>query len=121
MTSYERLKAWQLCHRLVLAVYRVTSAFPTEERYGLTSQTRRAAFSAAANIAEGSAKRGRKEFRRYLNISLGSLAEVAYGLMLARELSLLKDETWAEVDGLRTRASQVTWRLYQSLGRQAGQ
>jgi hypothetical protein len=52
---YERFRAWQACDQLVLAVYRATSGFPRHELYGLTSQARRAAFSAAANIAEGSA------------------------------------------------------------------
>lgn len=53
MMPYERFEAWPLCHQLVLQVYRVTLSFPSEERYGLTSQARRAACSAAANIAEG--------------------------------------------------------------------
>src|SRR5438067_6264923 len=59
-----------------LAVYRVTKRFPADERYGLTSQTRRAAFSAAVNIVEGSSRRSAKEFRRFLDISLSSLTEV---------------------------------------------
>src|SRR5256885_12471714 len=63
---YEELHAWRECHELALAVYRATKDFPTEEQYGLTSQTRRAAFSAAVNIVEGSARRSRKEFRRFL-------------------------------------------------------
>ena len=52
MPPYERLKAWQECHKLVVATYRVTKAFPREELYGLTSQARRAAFSAAVNIVD---------------------------------------------------------------------
>ena len=69
---HERLKAWNACHDLVLEIYRKTSGWPVRERYGLTAQARRAAYSAAANIAEGSAKRGGAEFRRFLDISLGS-------------------------------------------------
>ena len=65
MMPYERLTAWQCCHALFLEIYRVTAGFPKSELYGLTSQMRRAAFSAAANIAEGSAKRGPHEFRRF--------------------------------------------------------
>ena len=57
MPPYERFEAWQRCHELVLEIYTVTATFPKEEKYGLTSQSRRAAFSAAANIAEGSARR----------------------------------------------------------------
>jgi four helix bundle protein len=54
VAPYEKLLAWRECHQLALAVYRVTKRFPVDEQYGLTSQTRRAAFSAAVNIVEGS-------------------------------------------------------------------
>ena len=115
MMPYERFEAWRLCHQLVLQVYRVTRSFPSEERYGLTSQARRAAFSSAANIAEGASKRGTREFRRFLDISLGSLSELSYILRLAKELGVLPPAEWASVDELRNRAGQVTWRLAQSL------
>ena len=98
MMPYERLDAWRVCHELVLSVHRETRGFPSDERYGLTAQLRRAAFSAAANIAEGSAKRGSAEFRRFLDIALGSLAEVAYGLMLARDLGYLNAAKWKQLD-----------------------
>jgi len=88
MMPYERFHAWQACHELAVAVYRTTT-FPRHELYGLTSQARRAAFSAAANIAEGSAKRGAREFRRYLDISIGSLSELAYALQARRGLKFL--------------------------------
>jgi len=89
MMPYERFHAWQACHELAVAVYRTTATFPRHELYGLTSQARRAAFSAAANIAEGSAKRGAREFRRYLDISIGSLSELAYALQARRGLKFL--------------------------------
>jgi four helix bundle protein len=78
MMPYERLAAWQKSHRLVLLVYRATSKWPKTELYGLVSQARRAAFSIPLNIAEGSAKRGSREFRRFLDIALGSFSELAY-------------------------------------------
>src|SRR5437588_12737270 len=115
MKRYERLEAWQVAHQLVLLTYRVTKSFPREELYGLTSQARRAAFSAAANIAEGSAKRGRREFRRYLDIALGSLAELSYTLLLSRKLGLLSDDPWRELDRLRIHASRLTWALYDAV------
>jgi four helix bundle protein len=114
VNSYRRLEAWQRCHKLAVAVYRETAAFPKEERYGLTSQARRAAFSAGANIAEGSARRGSREFRRFLEISLGSLAELSYVLDLASDLALLEPDRLSALRDLHTRASQVTWRLYQA-------
>ena len=103
--------ATQLC----MAVYSRTNTWPTAERYGLTSQARRAAHSAAANIAEGCAKKGPKEFRRYLDISLGSLSELSYTLRLARDLNILTQEEWLELDELHQKAGGITWLLYKSL------
>jgi len=113
---YERFVAWQHCHRLVLATYRVTATFPTGERYGLTSQARRAAFSAAANIAEGAAKRGSAEFRRFVDISLGSLAELSYIIQLTAELGLLAGPDREVLQAVHADASRTTWGLYRSLG-----
>jgi four helix bundle protein len=115
MMPYERFRAWQACDELVLAAYRCTSDFPKHELYGLTSQIRRAAFSAAANIVEGSAKKGRREFRRYLDMSIGSLAEVAYAFSVSRRLGYLSDENWLQLDRLRGKASRLTWRLCEAV------
>ena len=115
MLPYERLTAWTECHRLVLETYRVTEFFPRHEIYGLRSQARRAAFSAAVNIAEGSAKRGRREFRRFLDISLGSLVELSYALRVGRELGMIGDADWDSLEDLRKRAGFLTWRLYRSM------
>ncbi len=76
MSPFERLAAWREAYQLALAVYRDTESFPKQERFGLTAQVRRAAISVPANIAEGCVKRGPAEFRRYLDIARGSLAEL---------------------------------------------
>jgi four helix bundle protein len=115
MAPYERLKAWQSCHQLVLAVYAATDSWPRQELFGLTAQARRAAHSVAANIAEGSAKRGPREFRRYLDISIGSLSELSYTLLLARDRSLLSTEQWTGLNQLREAAGGLVWLLYRSL------
>ena len=117
MTPYERLEAWQLCHQLVLTVYQVTSEWPAREKFGLLSQVRGAAISVPANLAEGAAKRGSREFRRYIDISLGSLSELTYLLRLARDLQYLTAEQFAQVEAMRHRAGLVTWRLYQAIAR----
>src|SRR4051794_19535379 len=109
MTKYEKLDAWKLCHELTLQTYRVTAGFPRAEAYGLTSQARRAAIAIGANIAEGMAKRGPKEFRRFLDISLGSMAELGYLLRCARDLGFLDSEAWQRVESSRCRAAAVTW------------
>ena len=117
MSSYERLDAWKRCHELVLEVYETTRGWPIAERYGLTSQARRAAVSAAANIAEGSAKRGPRELARYLDISLGSLSEVGYLVRLAVDLGVASSESTAGFRRKHLLASQVTWKFYASMKR----
>jgi len=117
MAPYERFAAWRECHALALQVYRATQAFPKSERYGLTSQARRAAFSACVNIVEGSARRGPAEFHRFLDIAAASLTELGYTLRFCKELELLNAETWSELDGLQSRARFLTWRLYQAVGK----
>src|SRR3989441_13212597 len=117
MLAHERLQAWKLCHELVLAVYAATSSFPKHELYGLTSQARRAAFSAAVNIVEGAAKRGPAEFRRFLDISVGSLAELVYALRVARDLKLWDESGWTALERVRRQAGLMTWRLYSAVGK----
>ncbi|MGH7530320.1 MAG: four helix bundle protein [Gemmatimonadales bacterium] len=121
MMPYETLTAWQCCHELFLEVYRVTGTFPKSELYSLTAQMRRAAFSAAANLAEGSAKRGAREFRRYIDISLGSLAELSYAIRAAKDLKLAKPEGIERIDELRRQAGRVTWGLYRRICARLGQ
>ena len=115
MMPYERLKAWDKCHELALAIYRTTKNWPKEEIYGLASQARRAAFSAAANITEGAARRGPREFRRFLDISVGSLNELSYILRLARDLGLSSDSDLEVLEQTRESAGKLTWRLYESI------
>src|SRR6185312_4307575 len=117
MAPYERFAAWRECHALALEVYRATRVFPKDELYGLTSQARRAAFSAAANIVEGSAKRGSAEFRRFLDVSLGSLTELGYTLRISRELGILPEESWGKLNDLQSRARFLTWKLYASVSK----
>ena len=111
------IRGLEECHALALKVYRATRGFPKDELYGLTSQARRAAFSAAANIVEGSAKRGSMEFRRFLDVSLGSLTELGYTLRVSKELGFLTEEYWAELDDLQNRARFLTWKLYESVSK----
>jgi len=84
--SFKELVVWQKAHQFVLDVYRFTRAFPADERFGLTSQIRRAAVSVPANIAEGFPKRSAADKSRFFNIAQGSLEEVHYYLILAKDL-----------------------------------
>ncbi len=83
----------------------------------MTSQARRAAVSAAVNIVEGSAKKGPAEFRRFLDISLGSLSELSYLLRVSRELGFLSEAEWGQLDQVENRARFLTWKLSQAIGR----
>lgn len=84
--SFENVMAWQKAHAFVLLVYSITSRFPNEEKFGLTSQFRRAAVSIEANIAEGYKKLGRADKLRFMNISQGSLEECRDYIILSRDL-----------------------------------
>lgn len=93
MQRFTDLKVWQRGHALALEVYRLTSNFPSEERFGLTSQMRRASTSIPTNIAEGSRRRTRKDYAHFLNLAEGSLAELEYLFMLSRDLGYIDTET----------------------------
>lgn len=94
---FEELIVWQKAHALVLAVYRLSQSFPRTEVYGLTSQLRRAAVSVPANIAEGFGKRGRPDKARFFNIAQGSLEELRYYLILARDLGYSDNDLSAAI------------------------
>ena len=115
MVPYERFDAWRIAHQLALRIYTETEGWPANEKYGMTAQVRRAALSAPTNIAEGSAKRGSRELRKYLDIALGSLSEVSYLLRFSRDRGIMQAEQFEELDELRNRAGQLTWRLYESV------
>ena len=87
--SYRELTVWQKSIDWVERIYRVSKSFPSEEKFGLTSQIRRAAVSVPSNIAEGAARTGTKEFLQFLSVASGSLAEVETQLILAERLGYL--------------------------------
>ena len=86
--TFRDLVVWQRAHAFVLEVYHVSASFPAEERYGITSQLRRAAVSIAANIVEGFRKRGQADKLRYYNIAQGSADECLYYLILVNDLKI---------------------------------
>ena len=97
----KKLKVWQNAHRLTLDIYQASSKYPKEEAYGLTSQTRRASSSIAANIAEGCCRSTDAELARFLHISAGSASELEYHLLLAKDLHYLGQSDYdALIDSL---------------------
>ena len=92
--SFESVIAWQKAHLFTQQVYYITKHFPEDERYGLTSQFRRAAVSIGANIAEGYKKVSKADKLRFLNISEGSLAECQNYIILSKDLNYIDDEEY---------------------------
>ena len=104
MRDFRKLEVWHKAHRLTLAVYKTTEAFPKSELYGLTSQLRRSAASIAANLAEGCGRQADGDFRRFVEISAGSATEVEYHLLLGHDLGYIPVERYS---GLNTQVNEV--------------
>ncbi len=90
--SYRDLDVWKLSIGLVKEIYQITNKFPASENFGLTHQIRKAAVSIPANVAEGQGRNSSKEFRQFLAISLGSVAELETHLIIAKEIEYINSE-----------------------------
>jgi four helix bundle protein len=99
MQDFRNLKVWQAAHAVALEIYRDTSKFPREELFGLTVQSKRAGASVPANIAEGCGRGSDRDFRRFLQIAMGSACEVEYHVLLAKDLNYLLAEAYARLAG----------------------
>ena len=95
--TFQNIHAWQKAHAFTLLVYRITKHFPEDERYGLSSQFRRAAVSIGANIAEGYKKLSKADKLRFLNISEGSMAECMNYIILAYDLEYINEEEYQQL------------------------
>ena len=96
---YKELKIWQKGMHLAKAVYQLTAQFPSEERFGLSAQMRRAAVSIPSNIAEGQARHGTREFLQFLSHASGSLAELETQLLLSANLGCCKAPETSSIAG----------------------
>lgn len=105
--GYKKLIVYQVSDRLAEGVYEVTVNFPKTEIYGLTSQLRRAVISVPANIIEGYSRRSKNEFRHFLSIALGSLAEVEYYLDFSRRRAFISPQSYQELEELRKKCGQI--------------
>lgn len=103
-SSFRNLKVWQAAMTLVEDVYRVTATFPMQERFGLTSQLRRAAVSVPSNIGEGKRRKREKAFANHLDIALGSQGELEVQLEIAKRVGFLKE---AEYERLQQHTEEV--------------
>ena len=114
--NFDKLLVWQKAHLLVLKLYVVTNTFPKEEIWGLTSQIRRAAVSVPSNIVEGKARGSRKDFSRFLLIARGSLEEVKYQSLLAKELKYMNGEQYEEITGMIDNVGKLLNGLIRKVG-----
>lgn len=115
MKPYHRLLVWQRAHQFAKGIYAATTDFPKAEQFGLVSQLRRAAVSVPANIVEGQAKLTKNDFRRFLSIADGSLAECEYYLELAKELGFLPADAYAKLEKSRGEVSFLLNKFIRSL------
>lgn len=90
--TFRDLKIWQQSMELVTEIYRATSSFPEEEKYGLTSQLRRSSVSIPSNISEGFGRNSQGDFKRFVNISMGSLFELQTQIEVAKNLEFISKE-----------------------------
>jgi four helix bundle protein len=97
MRPHEKLALWKRAVEFVVKLYKVTSHFPKEEKFGLTSQIRRAGVSVPANIAEGAARQSDKEFLHFLSNAQGSASELSTELLIASKLGYLTTKEYSEV------------------------
>ena len=94
MRPHENLDVWRKAIDFVVDVYKITDGFPKEEKFGLTSQIRRASVSIAANIAEGAGRKSTKEFLNFLSIAQGSASEVETELLISLRLNFLPEKNF---------------------------
>ena len=99
MRNFRKYQVWELGHQITLDVYKLTTNFPKDEQYGLTSQMRRASSSVPANIAEGCGRESEAEFKRFLVIASGSATELEYFLILVKDLNFISEENINELVG----------------------
>ncbi|RYG46759.1 four helix bundle protein [bacterium] len=114
-SHYRKLRVWQEAVDLAEETYRLTSAFPKSETYGLTAQMRRSAVSVASNIAEGSGRQSPRDFGRFIAIAVGSLRELETQAILADRLRL--SEVTAEYFDDCIRLARMLTRFHQHLER----
>jgi carbamoyl-phosphate synthase large subunit len=113
--GYKELVVWQRSVRLAKEVYQLTQAWPIEERFGLTSQVRRAAISVPSNLAEGQGRFGPGEFARFVSIAHGSLCELETQLIVATEIGIVSASQIAPVSDLAGEVGRMLRALHRSL------
>lgn len=113
--NFQNLLVWQKALSYSIKIYNLTKDFPNEDLYGLTSQIRRSAISIPSNIAEGAARDSKKSFVQFINISIGSAAELKTQLLIAKGVSIINEDTFADLENGINEISFLLYRLKKSL------
>lgn len=113
--TFRDLVVWQKSHQLTLEIYKITLNFPQDEKYGLISQIRRAAFSVPSNIVEGHSRKSTKEFLQFLSIAKGSLEELKYFIILCSDLKYITVEQQIKIEELTDEVSKILYSFTKNL------
>ncbi|MGO8764153.1 MAG: four helix bundle protein [Limisphaerales bacterium] len=116
MFNFEKLEVWKKAIDFADLIYSITRAFPDEERFGLTSQMRRAAVSISSNIAEGASRHSKEDYARFLEIATGSVFEVASQSFIAQKQNYLSEENGRRLYAAAEEQSKMLTGLRRSLG-----
>ncbi len=117
MQDHRKLDVWQKSYQFTLGIYRICADLPYEEKYGLSSQIKRAASSIPANIAEGCGRKTNAELERFLYIASGSASELDCHLMLAKDLQMIAAERYRELEAELTLIRKMLHAFIKSLSR----
>ena len=115
LKNYKELKVWQKAYQLCIKTYKITKGFPKEERYGLTSQIRRAAVSVPSNIAEGYGRKTTQEYIQALFIAYGSNCELETQILLSGDLGYIKSNDLRDLQSDRGDIERMLKALIKSL------
>ena len=113
--TFRDLNVWQKAHNLVLEIYKITKGFPQEEKFGLVANLRRSAASVPTNIVEGFKRKSKKEYAYFISIADGSLEETKYHVLLAKDLSYIKEEEYRQLNELCDEIGRMLYGFYKRL------
>lgn len=115
LRSFKDLIVWQKAYKLTLGTYEISAKFPKSEQYGLSAQMRRAAVSVVSNIAEGYARKGRREYINFLSIAYASLSELETQLLLSKDLEYIKEDNLKGLLDLKDEVGGMLFSMQQKL------
>jgi four helix bundle protein len=115
MQTYRDLIVWQKSIELVTEIYRVTKMFPSEEKFGISNQMRKCAVSIPSNIAEGYARRNRKENAQFINIAFGSATELETQIIISKKLNFVNETEWQRSESLLREVLSMLYRYRETL------